>query len=76
MSNKRQLVVVAGAFGALTAAFVIRRLLSDPEICRRLGIGAKAHRAREAAVDMALDHSFPASDPPSFTPITSIGGTH
>jgi hypothetical protein len=76
MSDKRQLIVVAGALGALAAAIAVTKLLKLPEVRQRLGLDKKPISAEEAAIDMMLDDSFPASDPPSFSPITSVGGTH
>jgi hypothetical protein len=76
--KNRSLIVVGSAVGALAAGYGIRQLLRRDDVRARLGLNNKrllqSASMRDDQVDMTGEDSFPASDPPSFTPNTSIGG--
>ncbi len=61
----RQWLVVGSAIGLLAAAFGIKKLLEEPEVRHRLGLNKSANADEQ--IEMALEDSFPASDPPSWT---------
>jgi hypothetical protein len=65
---KRTTMVVGVAAAALMAAFAIRRMIQCREDAS-LDCGP-----RESDIDLSSEDSFPASDAPSFTPTTSLGG--
>ena len=71
MTRNRGLLVVGSAVAVLTAGYAIRRLLHREDIQHWL----KERLARQdgRSVDDALEDTFPASDPPSFTATTSLG---
>ena len=61
---KRTITIVTIAAAALVSVVAIRKLME----CRNVTV------RREEMVDMSSEDSFPASDAPSFTPTTSLGG--
>jgi hypothetical protein len=70
---KKGLAIAGAAVGTIAAVYAVKRLLENPEFRRRIGLDGMSDEDR--ITDMSSEDSFPASDPPSFTPTTSLGAT-
>jgi hypothetical protein len=70
--NHRPILIVSAALGVLAAAIAIQKLLENDEIRDRLGLD-QARRKADRLIDLNSDLSFPASDPPSFSPRAQLG---
>lgn len=66
-------IVAGSVVGVFAAMFATKKLLENREFRMRIGLDKERE---DRLIDGSSEDSFPASDPPSFTPTTSLGATH
>ncbi len=74
--DRRPFFLVGGLVAVVASAYAVQRLLADPDVRRRLGLGEGGPQPHYGdGVDQSSEDSFPASDPPSFTATTAGAGS-
>jgi hypothetical protein len=74
MSTRKSYIIVGASVGLVAAGVAVYGLLRHPSLRYRI-FGRIDPRSRKMHEDWIIDlnseHSFPASDPPSFSPCTT-----